>query len=185
MAHQSIWYTTHMPDQLIDILCEDVKSFDESVEPSVVGFDYEVNRKVRISTNSWVPLNHWIHGLVWSYVDNANKRNFEYDLQGFDHERIQYTHYNKGDFYNWHQDDSSTSDVPYNRKLSVVVQLSDPEDYEGGNLELLGAFDQKYIAPRTKGTIIIFDSRTRHRVTKIRSGYRRSLVGWGVGPKWK
>ena len=185
MAHQSIWYTTSMPDQLIDILCEDIKSFDESVESSTIGDDFEVNSKIRLSKNSWVPVNHWIHSLVWSYVDNANKINFQYDIEGFDHERIQYTHYKEGDFYSWHQDDSIANNHLRPRKLSIVVQQSDPEDYEGGNLELLGAFDQKYLAPRTKGTIIVFDSRTRHRVTKVRSGYRRSLVGWVVGPKWK
>ena len=174
-----------MPDNLIDILCEDIKSFDESVEKSTVGIEQTFNDKVRLSKNSWVPVNHWIHGLIWSYVDNANKINFQYDLEGFDQERIQYTHYSEGDFYTWHQDDSIANDTEKPRKLSVVVQLSDPEDYEGGNLELLGVFDQKYVAPRTKGTIIIFDSRTRHRVTKVRSGHRRSLVGWGAGPRWK
>ena len=71
---------------------------------------------------------------MWSYVDNANKINFQYDLQGFDNERIQYTHYNVGDFYNWHQDDSIANEIHQPRKLSIVVQLSDPEDYEGGNL---------------------------------------------------
>ena len=174
-----------MPDQLIDILAEDVKSFDESVEESTVGADGRINTKLRTSKNSWVPVNHWIHGLVWSFVDNANKKNFEYDIRGFDGDRIQYTHYSEGDFYSWHQDDTLASEDILVRKLSIVVQLSDPEEYEGGNLELLGVFDQKYIVPRTKGTIIIFDSRTRHRVTKVRSGHRRSLVGWGVGPKWK
>ena len=71
------------------------------------------------------------------------------------------------------------------RKLSVVIQLSNPEDYEGGNLQLLSEDGKKYFAPRQRGTIIIFDSRTQHRVLKVTKGRRKSLVGWIVGPRWK
>jgi PKHD-type hydroxylase len=71
------------------------------------------------------------------------------------------------------------------RKLSFVVQLSDPDDYEGGNLQLLDEAGRSYIAPRRRGTMILFDSRAQHRVLKVTSGLRRSLVGWTVGPRWK
>lgn len=185
-THQSIWYTTGMPDQLIDILSEDVKSFDESVSQSSVGLSENIfDDKLRSSKNSWIPTTHWICGLVWSYLHNANVSNFQYDIDGFDDGSLQYTHYSEGDFYTWHQDDAISFGRLRPRKLSVVVQLSDPEEYEGGNLELMSSTDDKYVLPRTKGTIIVFDSRTRHRVTKVRSGHRRSLVGWGVGPQWK
>jgi len=65
------------------------------------------------------------------------------------------------------------------------MQLSDPEDYEGGNLQLMDENGKTYFAPRTRGTIIIFDSRTQHRVLKVTSGVRRSIVAWVVGPRWK
>ena len=71
------------------------------------------------------------------------------------------------------------------RKLSFVLQLSDPDDYEGGNLQLLDEAGNSYIAPRQRGTVILFDSRTQHRVQKVRTGVRKSLVGWTVGPRWK
>ena len=71
------------------------------------------------------------------------------------------------------------------RKLSFVLQLSDPDDYEGGNLQLLDEAGLSYIAPRKKGAIILFDSRTQHRVLKVTKGCRRSIVGWTVGPRWK
>ena len=71
------------------------------------------------------------------------------------------------------------------RKLSFVVQLSDPDDYEGGNLQLLDEHGGSYIAPRQRGTVILFDSRTMHRVQKVKSGIRKSIVGWTVGPRWK
>jgi len=44
---------------------------------------------------------------------------------------------------------------------------------------------KSYIAPRQRGTIILFDSRTQHRVQKVTSGVRKSLVGWTVGPRFR
>ena len=73
----------------------------------------------------------------------------------------------------------------YVRKLSFTLQLSDPDDYEGGNVELISEANQNYIAPRQRGAIILFDSRTQHRVNKVTKGTRRSIVGWVVGPRWK
>ena len=71
------------------------------------------------------------------------------------------------------------------RKLSVVVQLSDPEDYEGGNLQIMSEDGKSYFVPRQRGTIVVFDSRAQHRVLKVTKGVRKSLVGWVVGPRWK
>ena len=71
------------------------------------------------------------------------------------------------------------------RKLSFAMQLSDPDDYEGGNVQLLAEDGHSYIMPRKKGTIILFDSRTQHRVLKVTKGIRKSIVGWTVGPRWK
>jgi hypothetical protein len=72
------------------------------------------------------------------------------------------------------------------RKLSFSLQMSCHDSYEGGNLQFLSDVNHKiYNAPRVKGMLVIFDSRMRHRVTKIRSGYRESLVGWVCGPRWK
>ena len=71
------------------------------------------------------------------------------------------------------------------RKLSFSIQLSSPEDYEGGNLQLLDEGGQSYIIPRQRGCIVLFDSDTQHRVLKVTKGTRKSIVGWVVGPRWK
>ena len=73
----------------------------------------------------------------------------------------------------------------YQRKLSFSLQLSDPDDYEGGNFQMIDNGDGLFVAPRTKGALIIFDSRTKHRVCKVKKGTRRSLVGWVMGPRFK
>ena len=70
-------------------------------------------------------------------------------------------------------------------KLSFVLQLSDPDDYEGDNVQLLDEAGNSYMAPRKRGCIMLFDSRTQHRVLKVTKGTRKSIVGWTVGPRWK
>ena len=125
---------------------------------------------------------------------------------------MQYTRYGEGQYYNWHNDSSisvhykpNPTDIPGGesvnnqnvhidylnknselvRKLSFTLQLSDPDEYEGGNVQLIDDGGKSYIAPRKRGCIVLFDSRTSHRVLKITKGTRRSIVGWVVGPRWK
>ena len=43
----------------------------------------------------------------------------------------------------------------------------------------------RFLVPKTRGTVIVFDSRTPHRVTPVESGIRKSLVGWVVGKRWR
>ena len=65
------------------------------------------------------------------------------------------------------------------------MQLSDPDDYEGGNVQFLDESGKSYFAPRQRGCLVLFDSRTSHRVLKVTKGIRKSIVGWTVGPRWK
>ena len=138
----------------------------------------------------------------------ANRTNFNYNLTRIDHELMQYTHYGEGMYYNWHTDgDIDTAYTPISgesnytqeslaqdhviqnadlvRKLSFVLQLSNPENYEGGELQIEDALGNIVSVTKNKGAIIFFDSRTRHRVSKVTKGSRQSLVGWVVGPMWK
>ena len=142
------------------------------------------------------------------YIQRANRENFLYDLRNIDGESMQYTRYKEGQFYGWHNDaglatqykpqavgnrgngqdtvnDWVNSSCEMVRKLSFVVQLSDPDDYEGGNTQLLDEAGNNYFIPRKRGTVALFDSRTSHRVLKVTKGMRKSLVGWTVGPRWK
>ena len=73
----------------------------------------------------------------------------------------------------------------YTRKLSFTLQLTDPKDYTGGELEFIDNSNQRFMAPKTRGTLVVFDSRVRHRVRKVKTGLRKSIVGWVVGPRWK
>ena len=206
MAFLTTWNMTDLPSEMIDILEEDIKKFDNWQDKSKVLGNDEIAPKIRNSKNAWIPTEHWIGGWIWYYIQKANRENFLYDLYDIDGGNIQYTHYNPGDYYTWHIDgDISTTFKPEIkpgtgenlsqdqtfhkgecvRKLSFSLQLSDAKDYRGGEVEFVNSAGERYFAPKQKGTLIVFDSRTKHRVRTVKSGLRKSLVGWVVGPRWR
>ena len=84
-------------------------------------------------------------------------------------------------FYDWHTDFAG---ITPRRKLSISVQLSRPEDYDGGDLELLFT-SSPYKAARERGKFIVFPSFCLHRVTPVTRGTRWSLVAWVLGTRWR
>ncbi len=74
--------------------------------------------------------------------------------------------------------------MAYDRKLSVVIQLSPRESYEGGTFEFsTAAHPGAAFEPR--GSVLIFPSFLQHRVLPVTSGIRHSLVTWVEGPQWR
>lgn len=211
MAFQSIWYYTDLPSKVVDIIEQELsENLDNHLQDSRVGEgNYgTLDKEKRNALNSWIPTSHWISGFVWHYVQKANRENFLYDITAIDGESLQYTVYKPGQYYGWHSDQSLFTfykpetvfnkdnqkalvqdflniNCEYVRKLSFSLLLSDPDTYEGGNLQFIAENGKTYYAPRQKGAIILFDSRTQHRVKKVTKGVRKSIVGWVCGPRWK
>lgn len=124
--------------------------------------------------------NDWVYDRLSQACIQINGNRYKFDITGFQTE-LQLANYGKGDFFDWHMDFSAAES---NRKLSITVQLSDPDEYEGGDLQFM--INQNIVnAPREKGTAIIFPSFALHRVTPITSGSRKSIVGWIAGPPYK
>jgi len=140
--------------------------------------------------NDW-----WIQRHIFPAIKEANIiTNWNLSITG--HEAMQFTKYNKGQFYDWHYD--SWVD-PYKnntvRKLSVTVCLSDENDFEGGDLEF-ALQDNNAKKPlkkiyrickevRKKGSLVVFPSFLWHRVTPVIKGTRYSLVIWSTGEPYK
>ncbi|ABQ69847.1 2OG-Fe(II) oxygenase [Rhizorhabdus wittichii DC-6] len=121
---------------------------------------------------------------LMSFVVSSNRTNFGVDIVApFDLQFTEYHGTSQGK-YDWHQDVWLESTRPYDRKLSLVVQLSDPADYEGGAFEFFGLqHPGALFAPR--GSLLIFPSWMQHRVLPVTGGIRRSLVSWVEGPRWR
>ena len=124
---------------------------------------------------------HWIFDRLSALASQANVEIYGFDILGI-YEPLQLAEYNQDDFFEWHMDfgpgESSC------RKLSLTVQLSDPESYEGGNLQFM-INDKTVDAPRNRGAVVIFPSFMLHRVTPVTSGRRRSIVGWISGVPYR
>lgn len=124
----------------------------------------------------------WLYQRMWQAALELNRKYFDVEITGFT-ERIQVARYdgsNQG-FYTWHTD---FADLAPQRKLSISVQLSRPEDYEGGDLELLFR-GTPHKADRARGALTVFPSFVVHRVTPVTAGTRWSLVAWISGPRWR
>ena len=89
--------------------------------------------------------------------------------------------------YTWHQDIGPG--MLSKRKISITVQLSGPEEYEGGDLEVFTGGNYKegdFIkSPKGMGTVFIFPSYLLHRVTPVTKGIRRSFVLWVGGSPYR
>lgn len=205
MAYLTCWHMTDMPTEIVEIIERDLQQYDDQAKDSEI-MGAQVDKVIRNSKNLWVPTSHWISGWLWYYIQKVNQENFLYDITEIDGGNIQYTQYGEGQFYNWHCDadidscykpqivpgsgNNTGPDVlnlqgEYVRKLSFALQLSDPSDYTGGEVQFLDNNCKTFFAPKQRGTLMIFDSRTKHRVRRVRSGMRKSIVGWVVGPRWK
>ena len=205
MSFITTWYHTDLPKNITEELVSDLEKFDESAEQSKLHGN-EVDQVIRNSKNVWIPTTHWIGGWIWHYIQRSNRENFRYDLTAIDGESLQYTQYGEGQFYNWHTDvsteilykpklitgsgqsmaeDQINLNGEYVRKISFSLQLSDPDEYTGGEVQFMDNAGKTFFAPKQRGTFIMFDSRAHHRVRKVKSGLRKSLVGWVVGPRWK
>ena len=205
MAFQSIWFFSDLPEDIVDLIEKDLtEKFDSQFQDSKLHGD-ALNKEKRNSQKTWIPTTHWVAGFLWHYVQRANRENFLYDLRNIDGESLQYTRYSEGEFYGWHNDaglqtqykpqsvgnlaeglanDFVNDNIELVRKLSFSLQLSGPDDYEGGNVQFIDEAGKSYFAPRKRGTIVLFDSRTQHRVLKVTKGVRKSIVGWVVGKRW-
>ena len=123
----------------------------------------------------------WIFARLGMAISTINQQFFGFDLFAME-QGLQFTRYQApGEHYEWHIDRGMQSGT---RKLSLSLQLSDPEDYEGGDLELwFGGEPLK--ANKQRGFITFFPSYVMHRVSPVTKGERYSLVCWISGPPFK
>ncbi len=87
---------------------------------------------------------------------------------------FQFTEYKVGEYYGWHTDRDSTTYKE--RTVSTVILLND--NYDGGFLEINDSKGNLIPSQKKSGTLYIFESGLRHRVTPVESGVRYSLVNW-------
>ena len=139
---------------------------------------------VRESKISWLYSSdemEWVFRRVTDMVLDLNKRFFNFDIFGLN-EGFQFTNYKApSNKYGKHVDRSSDFIV---RKLSISIQLTDPKEYEGGELYLYED-DKGVLMDKKQGTLIMFPSYVLHEVKPVTKGERNSLVTWVTGNQFK
>jgi PKHD-type hydroxylase len=130
-----------------------------------------------------------VHELIEHRIRKANRNVFGLDINYLP--PLQFTTYESSELghFDWHHDvffsdHNRERSTTTHRKLSAVLQLSDPESYEGGDFEL-EAYPPPGIEFKKQGAMLVFPSLFRHRVTPVTKGVRHTLVAWMEGPYWR
>lgn len=177
------WFRNGFTKEELDLIYKNVDSLPFKKATTFGDSD----DSIRSSSIKWIPRNNdwdWLYRKLMDYAKQANDRLWNFDLISAD-EQIQYTEYydTANGHYDWHQDIGP--DGGSLRKVSITVQLSDPEEYVGGDLEMWQGGSSHVKAERGAGVVFIFPSYMMHRVTKVTKGTRRSFVLWVGGQHYK
>jgi len=166
-----------IPEYKVD---EIVKLAGDTAEASTFN---EGGSDVRKSRVAWLTNNKPVLDLLYDFVDMANRNAFKAHI--YKKADIQFTEYlgSEGGHYSWHHDIDWNRDDGLDRKLSVTVQLSGADEYEGGDFSFSECQSPDERA-KEKGTVLVFPSYLQHAVQPVTSGTRRSLVAWFEGPRW-
>jgi PKHD-type hydroxylase len=178
-----VWWDGGFTEQELNWLQEQAKQAEQRAQAGGVKSDEELKR-IRRSQVSWLGKNQetaWVFEKLGHIASSLNAQYFRFDLTGFG-EPIQLTNYDQSEhgMYGWHQD----YNAKVSRKLSLVLQLTDPSQYEGGNLQIITS-GQPQTVRKQRGLVVAFPSYVLHQVTPVTNGNRQSLVAWITGPAFK
>ena len=192
---------TNIATECVTVKCfkdEEVKKIIESLKPNVWR-DAEVyqnhesgtidksHRKCKIQPLAYA-VNDFPLPQISRIISNINDNFWNFDIRYIDimEDNPSIFKYPIGGKFNWHIDVTPTA---ANRKLAYSIQLSDTNDYEGGDLEFFDGDNtgkkEKNPQLRQKGNIIVFPSYLWHRITPITKGIRYAMVGWIHGPSYR
>ena len=130
----------------------------------------------------------WVYSKLQDLTWDINQETWNFELLAMLEPAIylRYKSSEKGK-YDFHVDCGGNGPSAY-RNMSLIVLLSDPNDYEGGDIlfqDYLGTDGEDMLYPKTKGTVIFFPSFLRHAVTPVTKGERKSLVLWVHGKPFR
>ncbi len=180
-----VWWEGGFTEHELNWLQEQARNADQRAQAGGMRTEEEL-KQVRRSQVSWLqktPDTAWVFEKLGHIASSLNAQYYRFDLTGFG-EALQLTNYDQSEqgMYGWHQDYGGK--LTPSRKLSLVLQLTDPSQYEGGNLQVLTS-GQPQTVRKQRGLVAAFPSYVLHQVTPVTSGNRQSLVAWISGPAFR
>ena len=166
------------PDECKKILALAGGDFRQAYVTETLNSDISVlNEEVRNNSNYLLipgEDNYWVFDKLLAIITAANAEFYQFEINQF--QGVQISKYEVGEYYHDHFDIGPG--VIGNRKLSLTLQLSKPDSYEGGDL-ILDFTD--FHASRELGSVTIFPSFIKHGIRPVTKGTRYSLVAWVSG----
>ncbi|MDJ0557094.1 MAG: 2OG-Fe(II) oxygenase [Microcoleaceae cyanobacterium MO_207.B10] len=170
--------------------CDWIISLSEKIKPAKPTVDGKLKPEFR-QVNVW-GLNYseptkWLWERLTNNVRYANSKWWNYDIYGIFEPlhllcyEASNNHKNIQDHYSKHIDNGK---IHYHRKISFSIQLSNPDDYDGSELNLYTQREAEKL-PKARGTMVFFPSFILHEVTPITRGKRWALVCWVGGPQFR
>jgi PKHD-type hydroxylase len=164
-----------------------INIFTQNTDFAVLGAREQYSEKIRRSKIYWIPKEEkysWIYMRIKDLASEVNSKFYNFTLEGVI-EHIQYTEYSDeyNGCYEWHMD-IGREKLSNMRKISISIQLSDPSEYEGGDLEINTGGLSK-IASKNIGSATLFPPYLRHRAGEVTKGGRCVLVAWIAGPPFR
>lgn len=168
---------------------DSIINYSRSVELTLAGIgaigQATVDKKIRHVSHCWLPTDKldWLYEMLEREIRDVNWINYKYVLTHM--EKIDYLEYHGGTEDDEHSHGKYTRHldgaINDSRKLSFSILLSDPSEYEGGDLIIYDGNDP-IVVPRKKGCMTLFPANVPHEVTPVTKGIRRSIVSWSHGP---
>tara|TARA_R110001583_G_scaffold41314_2_gene131534 strand:- start:667 stop:1350 length:684 start_codon:yes stop_codon:yes gene_type:complete len=92
-----------------------------------------------------------------------------------------FNRYGQGDHYGFHVDNAiriiPQTNIRLRTDLSATVFLSEPDEYEGGELEIEDSYGEHKVKLGA-GDMVLYSSTSLHRVRAIEKGQRNAAVFW-------
>jgi len=187
MKGEWCYFKSYFSSDYCNSIIEKSKTFN--FEKANLGEDGSINHNnYRKSDVSWMYPEDFpeLYDEMWKLEKIANAEWFGFHIDNLEYIQIaKYDSEIRGE-YKKHQDVFWLNNNSRHRKLTAVIQLSDPKTYTGGDLELFNCLE--YPNPeeiKLQGTVIFFPSFVFHQANQVTSGVRYSLAVWFEGQKWK
>ena len=187
MKGEWCYYKSYFSPEYCNQIVEKTK--DLSFNSGIIGLNGDtLNNNIRKSEVLWIYPQDFpqLYEEMWKLERQANKEWFGFHVDNLEY--IQLARYNStiSGEYKRHQDVFWINNESRHRKLTAIIQLTDPNTYTGGDFTLFDC--NEYPNPediKQQGTVIFIPSFIFHQVNPITSGIRHSLVMWFEGPKWR
>lgn len=173
------WFWSQIvPENVLKCLDSDIEKLSANKMKGSFGIPGTAQRDDVIRNSDVLMLEplHWFSGIMFNIALASNSFS-EWNFAVSTPEPTQIAFYGIDQHYTWHSDSALMTKNNLIRKLTTICMLSDPSEYEGGKLEFedIGEVELK------KGDVIVFPSFTKHRVTPVTSGLRKTATLWVSG----